>query len=291
MVQILSRGAPRPPKKSALNKRRLVNPVDQARHRLIAIIIVGVLLVIGTYFFYASPALSNKSAQQSLLAQSQSNLKQAIVSLENLKNGTSNPCNTYRQAELLDAMFPVTEPTVSLADISNLVTSAGMKITTISPPSSAPVTRPSGVSYVAISIAASGTYSQIQHFVNSLSSHQPLLTLAQATLTSSTTTGGVFDATLVLNVWWYPSSSPLPVLSLTHSSSCAGSSSSQTTTSPGSPTPAGQAGTGRSTSTPTSLPTHPGSSSTTSSLPKGTGSTPASSTSLPTTGSATKPKG
>jgi Tfp pilus assembly protein PilO len=198
--------------KSALDRRHLVSPVLQARRRLGYVIAFGVVLCALTYFFYSAPKTSAESTANATLATNQQLLSTAEANLKSTASGTTNACVEYRQDRALDQLLPATQPNISLAALSNLIQSAGLAVSSISPPPSTPLATAAGALYAPYTIATSGTYSEVHAAVEAVDAYSPLITVAAVNISASTTTTGDLTATLKLDEWWYPALNTLPVV-------------------------------------------------------------------------------
>jgi Tfp pilus assembly protein PilO len=201
-------------KKSVLDSgKKLVNPVVRARHQLIGLILVGVVFCAAIFFFYTSPSISSKHSAQAVLAQDRTALQTALTNLSSAQNGSTNTCLYYHQSQVLDSILPATEPVLTLGQISSIVSSSGLEVTTITPPGAVPNALASGVEYIPITIATEGTFDQFEVFLSSLTNHNPIITVSSSTFTDSTVHTGKFDISIVMNLWWYPKSPALPLIS------------------------------------------------------------------------------
>ena len=190
--------------KSALDKRHLVSPVLQARRRLGYAIALGVVLCALTYFFYTAPKTSAESKANANLTTEQSLLTTVEASLRGAASGTDSACVTYHQDHALDQLLPATEPDISLGELSNLVQSTGLTVSSITPTSTAPGATTSGAMFVSYTVGTTGNYQELQAALAALDAYSPLLTVSALNTAASTVTSGDITATLTIDEWWYP---------------------------------------------------------------------------------------
>jgi Tfp pilus assembly protein PilO len=198
--------------KSALDRRHLVSPVLQARRRLGIAIALGVVLCALTYFFYTSPKTSAENAANSALTTNRQLLATAEANLKSTRSGTASACVEYRQDRVLDQLLPATQPDVSLGTLSSVLQSSGLTVTSISPPTGAPLGTSSGALYSPYIIAIAGAYPELHAAIEALGRYSPLITVGAVNLTASTTASGRVTATITADQWWYPAVAALPAV-------------------------------------------------------------------------------